>query len=127
MKVLVTGSRDWPWAERKIIEDALRDAGATVVVHGNARGADSVAKWWALDNGIEYRAYPANWDLYGRAAGALRNQEMLDKEHRPEEPIERVLAFPTEKSVGTMDMIRRAREVGLRVTEYYVGPAGMFS
>jgi hypothetical protein len=127
MKVLVTGSRDWPWTERKIITDALVAANVDIVVHGNARGADSVAKWWAAAHDVEQRVYPAQWNIYGNAAGPIRNQQMLDKEHLDEAPIERVLAFPTKESKGTWDMVKRAEAAGIRVTIYYIGPPGMAS
>lgn len=124
MKVLVTGSRDWPWAERKIITDALQDANISILIHGDARGADSVAKWWARAHGVEDRPYPAKWADYGKAAGLIRNQEMLDKEHLPDEPIERVLAFPRLESIGTYDMIERATKAGIRVTTFWLTPNG---
>lgn len=115
VKVLVTGSRDWPYAQRHLIKEALIESNATIVVDGDARGADKHAKWAALELGLERRPYPADWDRYGKAAGPVRNQEMLDKEHRPDEPIDLVLAFPLEASVGTWDMVERAEAAGIEV------------
>lgn len=54
--------------------------------------------------------YPANWLKYGRMAGAMRNQQMLD-----EEEVDLVVAFPGGK--GTADMVRRARAAGIEVRE----------
>lgn len=113
MKVLVTGSREW--RSRTPVLRALLASKATVVIHGGARGADGYAKWNARALGIPEREYPADWDRYGRAAGPLRNQEMLDKEHLPEEPIDLVLAFPLEGSIGTWDMVKRAEQAGIAV------------
>lgn len=113
MKVLVTGSRDW--TDEKAIFDALFEAQATLVIHGGARGADGLAKWTARRVGIKEREYPARWEEFGKAAGPLRNQEMLDKEHLPEDPITRVLAFPLPGSIGTWDMVRRAERAGIPV------------
>nr|ALS90690.1 protein of unknown function (DUF2493) [uncultured bacterium] len=116
MKVLVTGSRDWPYDKRHIINRALINAGATIVIQGEQRGADRLAKWEAIRREIPVRGYPADWTTYGNAAGPIRNQEMLDKEHTVEEPIDEVLAFPMEASVGTWDMVARAKRAGIPVT-----------
>lgn len=57
-------------------------------------------------------AYPADWDKYHRAAGHIRNQQML-AEGKPT----LVLAFHHDlaKSKGTKDMVRRALKEGLPV------------
>jgi hypothetical protein len=115
MKVLVTGSRHWPYADKHIVRDALIACGATIVVHGDARGADAQAKAIAIELGLEQRPYPADWKTYGRAAGGIRNQEMLDSEHLPGEPVAVVLAFPREDSIGTWDMVERAEHAGIEV------------
>lgn len=115
-KVLVTGSRDWPYTARGVIKEALIASQATVVVHGDARGADTQADIAAIELGLARRPYPANWKLHKKAAGPIRNQEMLDKEHLPDDPIVQVLAFPMKQSVGTYDMAERAKKAGIPVT-----------
>jgi hypothetical protein len=56
--------------------------------------------------------FPADWNRYGRAAGPIRNQQMLD-EGAPDA----VIAFSVnlESSRGTADMVRRSRNAGLHV------------
>ena len=107
MKCLVTGSRDWKdiMASRR----GLEREGCTIVIVGGARGADALAAHAAHTLGIkDVRTYPAQWNKFGRAAGSLRNQQMLDEEDLlPNEPIDVVLAFPLPDSIGTWDMIRR--------------------
>ncbi len=115
MKLLVTGSRDW--SDYELLRDVIAKSNCTIVVHGDARGADALAKRAAIELGIEHRPYPAKWHVYGRSAGPKRNQEMLDKEHLPEEPIELCLAFPLAQSIGTRDMMRRATAAGIQVVE----------
>lgn len=80
------------------------------VVHGAARGADSMADEWARDFALEVAAVAADWQTHGRAAGPIRNQKMLD-EHKPN----LVIAFPGGR--GTADMVDRARKAGIDVAE----------
>jgi hypothetical protein len=60
--------------------------------------------------------YKAEWDKHGRAAGPIRNQQMLD-DGKPD----LVLAFAGGR--GTDDMCRRAREAGIEVRRYWPGKA----
>ena len=110
MRVLVCGGRDF--ADGEMAFDALdKLAGdATEVIHGGARGADRLAHDWAAMRSKTYRAFPANWAEHGKAAGPIRNQQMLD-----DGKTDLVIAFPGGK--GTADMVRRARHAGVRVVE----------
>lgn len=112
MIVLVTGSRDWSFPE--IIHGVLEDLPITHLIHGDARGADRIADTWAKARGILVSAHPADWDRDGLAAGPRRNQRMLDA--HPD--IDLVLAFPLDWSIGTRDMIRRARLRRVPVLEW---------
>ena len=113
MTVLVCGGRDFQgWdAVQRVLDRVAPD----VIIHGAARGADSLAERYARENNIVQRAFPARWRRpdggLDRGAGHRRNQQMLD-EARPD----LVLAFPG--GPGTRDMTRRAREQGFPVQEY---------
>lgn len=48
-----------------------------IIIEGEARGVDSIAKQWAIDHNKQIEAYPANWDLYGKSAGFRRNVDMV--------------------------------------------------
>lgn len=48
------------------------------IVHGDARGADTVGKLYGNRHGYEVMAFPAKWDMYGKSAGYIRNSEMYD-------------------------------------------------
>jgi len=92
----------------------------SLVISGGARGADAIAADAAVERGISTMIFPADWQRYGRSAGAIRNQRMLD-EGRPTD----VLAFSTKYpalTAGTRDMVARARRAGLPVI--VVGPEG---
>lgn len=110
VKVLVCGSRKW--LNQQAIERELRKFPPGILVHGAARGADNIAGYVGKLLGWDVRPYPAHWDAYGRAAGPIRNQEMLDKEHPDSDGlfIEHVLAFHREPGlgIGTKDMVERA-------------------
>lgn len=82
----------------------------SVVIHGDARGADRVAERWADSLGIRVSVYPALWERWGTRAGPIRNQLMLDQ-GRPD----LVVAFPGGK--GTAHMVRIAKEAGVEVVE----------
>lgn len=109
MRVLICGSRDW--TDRATIRECLEGYGpGTVVLEGEARGADTLAREIAEELGFAVLAFPADWKRFGRAAGPIRNQRMLD-EGRPD----MVIAFHDDisRSRGTADMIRRAMKRGI--------------
>lgn len=113
MKILVTGDREWTSSE--IILEAIRSHMPCTIVHGGARGADSIAEKMCELLGVEYISYPADWNKYGRSAGPIRNRQMLIEE----EP-ELVLAFHNDifSSKGTKDMCKQALKRNLPVRLY---------
>lgn len=107
MKVLVCGSRhfnDYATLHREF--EAIR--GIPEIIEGEARGADRLAAEWAERKGISVRRFPANWDLHGKAAGAIRNTQMLE-EGKPD----LVVAFWDGESRGTKHMIDIAQKAGV--------------
>lgn len=46
-------------------------------VHGACKGADLLASSVAQKLGYKVLAYPADWEKYGKAAGPIRNQQMI--------------------------------------------------
>jgi len=115
MRVLVTGGRDF--SDRTLLFEALDRLhslhGFTVLIHGDASGADRLAGEWATERGVEVLACPADWKTHGRAAGPIRNKEMLN-----EKP-QLVVAFPGGK--GTADMVAKARKAGVKVVDLQRG------
>lgn len=104
IKAIVCGGRDFNNYEA--VADALsmvaKVYNITTIVQGGARGADLLARKWAVDKGIPFEQYDAEWDKYGKTAGLIRNQQMLD-----ESGATIVVAFPGGN--GTYDMVTRAR------------------
>lgn len=112
MRVLVCGGRDF--TDVFLLADKLAklhgERPISTIIHGGARGADSLAETWAAYNDIDVEMYPADWKKHGRSAGPLRNAQML-LEGKPD----LVVAFPGGR--GTADMVSRAKAAGVKVVE----------
>ena len=110
MRILVCGGRDF--SDYKLLSQHLNEyiQQGLVIIHGAARGADSLAMTWALDNADSHEAYPADWNKYGKRAGYIRNVQMLN-EGKPD----LVIAFPGGK--GTQMMINLAEAAGVPVVK----------
>lgn len=80
------------------------------IIAGGAWGVDSAAIDWAVVNWVQFKEYPADWDTYGKAAGAIRNKQMLT-EGKPD----LVLAFPGGR--GTANMVGQAKKANIPVKE----------
>lgn len=99
MILLVCGGRNFN--DARYVADILaplRDR-IELLVHGDARGADRLARDWAVANGVHHAAVPALWGSYGKLAGGRRNSAMLLI--RPDW----FVAFPG--GSGTADMVRK--------------------
>lgn len=121
--VLVTGSRDW--TDRDIIFGQLDRLDTQLVVHGDARGADSIAAEWAHAHGCPQVPMPAQWNELGMTAGTVRNGHMLDvlKALRACGWTVIILAFPLPSSKGTWSMVGMAKKAGFVVTIVQAGEA----
>ena len=107
MRILVCGGRDYTdfWKVDQVLDNYY--SVIRLLIHGAARGADSLAEEWAKDREVPYLGIPAKWKLYGKKAGYLRNKEMLTWHPNL------VIAFPGNK--GTANMIKLAEEAGVEV------------
>jgi hypothetical protein len=78
MKCIIAGSRTI--ADYATVEKAIKDSkyDITEVVSGTARGVDKLGELWAENNNIPIKRFPANWDVYGNAAGPIRNRQMAE-------------------------------------------------
>jgi hypothetical protein len=113
MIVLVTGGRDY----FKAIEicqalDQLHSTNPlTMLVHGDAKGADRISARWAKDHGVHPCGIPALWDFYNLQAGTTRNTAMLNL------PIAYCVAFPGGK--GTADMVKQCTNKSIPIWKPY--------
>lgn len=120
-RFIFTGSRHW--TDEKPVERLLLALMGKypqmTVVHGDARGLDTLVGKIATELGLRVEAWPAKWGTEGRAAGPLRNQRMVDQGARA------TWAFPVDGSVGTYDCMNRADKAGIPVYVYN-GSRGQF-
>lgn len=120
MKVLVCGGRDY--SDKVTVWNTLSDFDRKnpieLLIHGACKhwdndnrcwiGADRFASEWARAFRTPQLPFPADWKRFGKAAGPMRNQDMLVTGCP-----DIVLAFQGGR--GTADMVRRAelREVAV--------------
>lgn len=107
MRVLVCGSTDFTDREHLYKFLDLLIPAIEVVIEGEAPGADTMAREWAEEREIIVMPFPADWPHFGRAAGPIRNRQML-VEGKPD----LVVAFPSKylhDTKGTADMVRQSR------------------
>jgi len=123
---LVTGSRDW--TDAGTIQTALNAVYSSwkptrtefehfIVVHGDARGTDNIARQWALsahqyDHWVVHEPHPAKWEDLGRSAGHKRNAEMVNL------GADICLAFPLGRSPGTRGCMKLAKKAGISMRQF---------
>lgn len=113
LRLLVTGSRDWHDYNcidhyLRVFYEAAGSNPASILVHGACpRGADEIAQRIWLFNGLQDEPHPAQWDLYGKKAGFLRNKEMVTL------GADYCLAFIKNKSRGASHTASLAEQAGI--------------
>lgn len=75
------------------------------IVSGGAKGADSLAKQYAAENGILCTEFLPDWNTHGKSAGYIRNKLIINR-------ADEVIAFWDRKSKGTEHSINIASEQG---------------
>lgn len=117
---IIAGGRDC--SDRKLMYSALQDLLCTKgdycmprdnvkVIHGGAKGADSMADDWFVVSWCPFDVFPADWDQHGKRAGIMRNLDMADA-------ADALIAFWDGESRGTKHMIETAIKEGLEVHVY---------
>lgn len=114
-RILITGSRDWN--DRLVIEEALSvvsEPGAVLISGACPTGADRLSEnvwdYWHLP--IE--RHPADWQKFGKRAGFIRNQEMVDS------GADICFAFIRNDSKGATHTANAARKAGIPVKEFRI-------
>jgi hypothetical protein len=71
-------------------------------------GTDGLGELYASEKGYPVKPFPADWATHKRSAGPVRNAEMV-------EYADFLIAFFDGFSRGTEDIIKKAKEKGLKV------------
>ena len=114
-RVIIAGGRDFNDYEymstklNELFKDPNTFNNKTIkVISGMAKGADFLAIRYADENKLTKILFPANWKVYPRIAGFLRNNDMLSIATH-------LIAFWDRKSNGTKHMIEIAQMKGIPV------------
>jgi hypothetical protein len=113
--IIVTGSRHYHHGF--MIESALTQIARAhnfdvfVKVGDCNTGVDSTTQKWcdACLSDDKYRIFEADWGTHGKAAGPIRNHEMVDSGG------DICIAWPLEDSKGTKDCAQYAASKGMEV------------
>lgn len=132
IKLIVAGSRGWCCSYHPRNDHAtcvecrsfVRSLGTLIgyavgsdlsqvhLIHGDCKSSpDVVAEVWAKANNVPFTAMPAEWDHYGKSAGARRNTKMAERATH-------LVAVWDGSSNGTRNMIEQAKKLGLRVQKF---------
>lgn len=113
-RVIICGGRDF--ADKDLCFRQLKRLLAYYenieIVSGHAKGADTFGEEYAAENGLKVSVFKPDWKQYGRAAGPIRNRQMLEY---AEEAKPVVIAFWDGKSKGTKNMIEQSEKAGAEV------------
>lgn len=112
--VMVSGSLNWDLVE--VINKALLhewDLGMMRLIQGKARGADDIARSYALNRSWTVQDFPPNYVEFGKPATHIRNQAMVNE--RPDV----ALFFIRDMSNGTMTTLEKAVKARLKVRTFY--------
>ena len=117
------GGRDLAWPHQRVAAELLARSGGRLVhlvLHGGARGADAAIGRAAQQLGWSSLVMPAQWQRHGRAAGPIRNRELLEQAiaravaHTSPCSIASVLVVAFPGGPGTASLVQQARRMAAR-------------
>jgi hypothetical protein len=118
--VLVTGGRSYKGPEIAETLDILQRGSRgpiDLIVHGGARGADSIAQQWADANAVKAHTELANWKALGVRAGHARNKQMVDMVAGMANHGAKCVVVAAPGGSGTYNCIRCADKAGLEIIQ----------
>lgn len=106
-RALFSGSRHWddPYRVQAVIDELPPEA--VIVVGDCPTGVDRTVRDHAADLGRATEVHAADWSAHGKAAGPLRNQQMVDA------GADEAHFFITAAARGTRHCLDAARRAGI--------------
>ena len=108
MKVIIAGGRDYVFVKTDglILESLHLSNRFTEIVSGGCSGADENGELFAVTHKLPIKYFNADWKLYGKSAGPIRNKLMA-------EYADAIILFPGGK--GTASMRSEAKKAELEI------------
>ena len=122
MNIIIAGSRDIGISLREknqvflILDKVFLNLNLNeppVIFDGGCSGVDACGKEYAKTKGWQVDTYKADWLNLGKAAGPLRNQQMVDK-------ADMLVVIRTKNSRGSKDVLARAKNKGIRFIDVVI-------
>ncbi|MEK6885200.1 MAG: SLOG family protein [Nanoarchaeota archaeon] len=120
MNIIIAGSRKIGQKHKKYIFSLLDlvfkkldlpKEEKIIIFSGKCYGMDALGEPYAKQNSWEVKDFYADWNRLGKAAGPIRNQEMIDSDAHL------LICFYLEDSVGSKDIISRAKVKNIRTID----------
>ncbi|MCL2722118.1 MAG: DUF2493 domain-containing protein [Treponema sp.] len=109
MKLAIIGSRT---IENLNLDEYIKEK-PDVVISGGAKGVDTIAWKWALENHIEIIVHRPDYNLHGKWAALKRNDIIINE-------ADKIIAFWNGKSTGTKYVIEKAKKLNKHVEIIFI-------
>ncbi|MDR0410166.1 MAG: DUF2493 domain-containing protein [Spirochaetaceae bacterium] len=104
MKLAIIGSR----TIEEINFDKYIKEKPECIISGGAKGIDTLAWRWALENGIEIIVHRPNYNKGGKWSALRRNDIIIDE-------ADKIMAFWDGRSTGTKYVIEKAKKLNKEI------------
>lgn len=110
MKLAVVGSRTFNNYDllKKYLDLIHSKEPITHIISGGAKGADKLSEFWAKENNIETIIFLPDWEKYGRRAGFIRNEYIINE-------CDKAIAFWDQISKGTLSSINLTKKQNKKI------------
>lgn len=114
MKILVVGSRNFSNYAllKQTLNKIININDDNEIISGGARGADALAKQYAIENSIKFKEFPADWNQHGKSAGYIRNNQMH----------EYIANFENRICIAFWDGLSKGTQHSFQLAEKYKNP-----
>jgi hypothetical protein len=105
-RIVIGGYRNFNDYEifKDFVDLCIRDKTEITILSGHCKGTDLMAERYAKEKGFALEIHPADWKKYGKAAGPIRNRQMVEN-------ADTVIAFASETATGTKNLIQNAKKL----------------